>query len=108
MLGTRSMPVFYVGLLDGNPAYSAFTQDSLTCQIFRNLDAAKKHFKEIASVRIEPTIKVTVIPSWEYTDLHRQIQKMEEQLGQLKGLRTQWWVARQLTIVRAWVQRIFH
>jgi hypothetical protein len=103
---------FYVGLLDGAPAHLAFTKDSLTLELFRDASAAKRHFQEIARIRIDPFHKIVTYGPFEYETLSKQIEHLQGQLNDLRELRRAWWITEKATwlmqITRKAGKRLIH
>jgi hypothetical protein len=54
----RQSLTFFVGLINGAPAHLAFTDGSITCELFKDSKACRRKYGQIAKVTIEPTIKV--------------------------------------------------
>ena len=101
-------PVFYVGLIDGNPAHLAFTKDSLTCELFRTRDAAKQRFSETAIVRIEPQIKVLGLEYFEYPQLSKKFDALQKQFEDLKALRRASWIRARWLLFTTRIRKLLH
>lgn len=76
-------PRFYIGLIDGAPAHIAYTKNSITVELFRDVRSAKRKFSEIASIRVEPVIKVIGLPPSEYAVLAAEFARLKRQVDQL-------------------------